>query len=137
MTDLLSIAECEGIEVFELELPERIKGLYYDNSIVINKSIETYKERKCILAEELGHYFTSVGDILNLKIESNRKQETRARNWAIKKLIPFEELVYAHQQGYTSIYELAEYFDVIEDFMKEAILYYQSKCKGGMQWKAL
>ena len=129
MTSLLDIAEFEGIEVHEIELPERIKGLYYDNSIVINKRLKTNKERKCVLGEELGHYFTSVGDILNLKIESNRKQEIRARNWAFQKLVPFDELILAHQQGYVNVYELAEYFDVTEDFMKEAILFYQRKYK--------
>ena len=129
MTDLLAIAEYEGIEIHEIELPERIKGLYYDNSIVINKRLLTNKERKCVLAEELGHFFTSIGDILNLKIESNKKQEIRARNWAIQKLVPFDELILAHQQGYVSVYELAEYFDVTEDFMKEAILFYQRKYK--------
>lgn len=129
MTNLLTIAECEGIEVFEFELPERIKGLYYENSIVINKKLKTNKERKCVLAEELGHYFTSVGDILNLKIESNRKQEIRAKNWAIQKLVPFDELVLAFQEGYTNVYELSEYFDVTEDFMKESILFYQRKYK--------
>lgn len=127
MTSLLEIAEYEGIEVHEIELPESIKGLYYENSIALNKRLKTNKERKCVLAEELGHYFTSVGDILNLKIGSNRKQEIRAKNWAIQKLVPFDELVYAHQQGYASVYELAEYFDVTEDFMKEAVLFYQRK----------
>ncbi len=129
MTNLLNIAEYEEVEIHEIELPERIKGLYYDNSIVINSRLKTNKERKCVLAEELGHYFTSVGDILNLKIESNRKQEIRARNWAIQKLVPFDELILAHQQGYVNVYELAEYFDVTEDFMKEAILFYQRKYK--------
>lgn len=129
MTSLLDIAEFEGIEVHEIELPERIKGLYYDNSIVINKRLKTNKERKCVLGEELGHYFTSVGDILNLNIESNRKQEIRARNWAIQRLVPFDELVHAYQQGYVNVYELAERFDVTEDFMKEAILFYQRKYK--------
>lgn len=129
MTSLLEIAEYEGIEVHEIDLPERIKGLYYENSIAINKRLKTNKERKCILAEELGHFYTSVGDILNLKIESNRKQEIRARNWAIQKLVPFDKLIFAHQQGYVSVYELAEYFDVTEDFMKESILFYQKKYK--------
>ena len=129
MTDLLAIAEYEGIKIHEIDLPERIKGLYYDKSIAINKRLKTNKERKCVLGEELGHYFTSVGDILNLKIESNKKQEIRARNWAIQKLVPFDELILAHQQGYVSVYELAERFDVTEDFMKEAILFYQRKYK--------
>ena len=130
MTSLLTLAECEGIKIYEMELPENIKGLYYENSIAISKRLQTNTERKCILAEELGHYFTSIGDILNLKIESNRKQEIRARNWAIQKLVPFDDLVLAFQKGYESVYELAEYLDVTEDFMKEALLFYQKRIRG-------
>lgn len=36
MTSLLEVAEYEGIEIHEIDLPERIKGLYYDKSIAIN-----------------------------------------------------------------------------------------------------
>ena len=43
----------------------RIKGLYCDGYIAINKDIETETERACILAEELGHYYTSSGDIID------------------------------------------------------------------------
>jgi len=130
MTSLLDIAEFERIDIYEIELPETIKGLYYENSIAINKGLRTNKEKNCILAEELGHYFTTIGDILNLKIESNRKQEIRARNWAIQKLVPFDDLVLAFQKGYESVYELAEYLDVTEDFMKEALLFYQKRIRG-------
>jgi Zn-dependent peptidase ImmA (M78 family) len=126
-SELIKLLYNDELEIVELPMSTAIKGLYADNIIAINKNINTTAERICVLAEELGHYFTSVGDILNLKIESNRKQEIRAKNWAIQKLVPFDELVYAHQQGYVNVYELAEYFDVTEDFMKEAVLFYQRK----------
>ena len=109
-------------------MPQRIKGIYYEKSIVINKRLECNKEKKCI-AEELGHYFTTIGDILNLEIKSNKKQGNKSKNWAFKKLVPFDELVSAFQSGYVNVYELAEYFDVTEDFMKESILFYQRKYK--------
>ncbi len=127
MTNLLALAEEEGIEVNEYELPERIRGLYFENSIAINKKIKTEKEKRCVLAEELGHFYFTIGDILDLKIESNRKQEIRARNWAINKLTPFEKVLEAYELGHKTPYEMAEYLDVTEDFMKEAILYYQKK----------
>ena len=35
--------------------------------------IET--EKACVLAEELGHHYTTVGDIIDQKESENRKQE--------------------------------------------------------------
>jgi Zn-dependent peptidase ImmA (M78 family) len=62
-----------------------------------------------------------------MKIESNRKQEQRARAWAFNTLAPFDKIIEAYEKGYVSTYEMAEYLNVTEDFLKEAILYYQNK----------
>jgi len=121
------MAKEEGIEICEIKLPCGLKGLYYNGIIALNKSMGTNAEKRCVLAEELGHYFNTVGDILNMKIETNKKQEIRARNWAIEKLVPFDKLLEAYSNGYTSIYELANFLEVTEDFMKETILHYQDK----------
>lgn len=56
-----------------------LKGLYYNGTIGIDKNIETDKEKACVLAEELGHYHTSSGNILDQGDVFNRKQELRAR----------------------------------------------------------
>ena len=55
----------------------RIKG----NRIAIRQDIDTEKEKACVLAEELGHYYTSVGNILDMTVPENRKQERQARLW--------------------------------------------------------
>lgn len=39
-------------------------------------------EKYEILSEELGHFFTSYGDITNLSDIGNIKQENRARRWS-------------------------------------------------------
>ena len=39
------------------------------------------------LAEELGHHYTTVGDILDQTNVSNRKQERLARVWAYNRRI--------------------------------------------------
>lgn len=58
---------------------ENIKGLYCDGTIAINSNIETDAEKSCVLAEELGHYYTSYGNIIEQSNVSNRKQEYHAR----------------------------------------------------------
>lgn len=125
--DLICEANSENIEVYEINFPKGIKGLYCDGYISINKKIETTKEKKCVLAEELGHYHTSVGNIIDMKNIINRKQELVARKWGYEKLIPLKLLVQATFKSCTSLYELAERLDVTEEFLKEALQYYNNK----------
>lgn len=42
---------------------ENLKGLYINGNIAINTSVDNNPEKTCVLAEELGHYHTTVGDI--------------------------------------------------------------------------
>lgn len=80
---LLKEIERHKIETYEKPMPQKLKGLYYDNVVLINQNIAS-TEKTCILAEELGHYHTTTGDILNQNRLSNRKQEKLARTWAYK-----------------------------------------------------
>ena len=126
---LLSNAEKEDITIDETShfSGTRIKGLYCDGYIAINKDIETETERACILAEELGHYYTSSGDIIDQSNVSNRKQEYRARFWAYEKLVSLHGIISAYESGCRSAFEMSEYLDVTEDFFREAMESYRSK----------
>lgn len=117
----------QEIEVFEKKMPSKLKGLYGDNVILINKNIPTTIEKACILAEELGHHFTSIGNILDQKKIENIKQEKRARNWAYEKLVPLKSIIKAHRLGIQNRFELADYMDVTEEFLDSALKRYQEK----------
>lgn len=112
---------------------ESIKGLYCDGSIAINSNIETCVERACILAEELGHYHTSSGVILDLDRMSNQKQERAARLWAYDSMITIEKLILAKEAGCSNRYEIAEHLNVTESFLQEAIDCYHSRYGLGFQ----
>lgn len=101
----------------------RIKG----NRVAIRKDIETTAEKSCILAEELGHYYTSTGDILDLTVAENRKQERRARIWAYNKQIGLKGLINAYEHGCRNRHEIAEYLEVTESFLQEAVDCYHEK----------
>lgn len=123
---LLEEAWNEGLIVKEKPLKYnngRIKG----NRVAIRQDIETSNEKACVLAEELGHHYTSVGNILDLKIASNRKQERQARLWAYDKQIGLNGLIRAYEHGCKNRYEIAEYLEVTEQFLEEAILEYREK----------
>ncbi|WP_339195171.1 ImmA/IrrE family metallo-endopeptidase [Aeribacillus sp. FSL W8-0870] len=125
--NLLREAQQHGIDTYEKPMTPTIKGLYSDKVIWINKNIPTNDEKACILAEELGHYHTSSGNILDQSKISNRKQELRARTWAYERLVPLQKIVQAHKSGVRNRYELAEYLGITEDFLVAAIKRYKEK----------
>lgn len=102
----------------------RIKG----NRIAIRQDIETTAQKTCVLAEELGHYYTSVGNILDQTDEQNRKQEFRARMWAYNEMVGLMGIVRAFHHGCRSTYEVAEYLEVTEEFLNDALNAYRDKC---------
>ena len=75
------------------------------------------------LAHELGHCISGAFYNEYSTLDIRRKHERRADKWAIKKLIPKDELKDACKHC-TNRYELSEYFGVTEDFMQKALDYY-------------
>ena len=98
-----------------------------DGNVALSDRLETSAEKACILAEELGHHHTSVGNILDQTLLDNKKQELKARIWAYQRLIDLEMLVDAYEHGYRDFHEVAEYLEVTEEVLREAIDFYRSK----------
>ena len=102
-------------------------GRIFNNKIAIRQDIPTETEKSCVLAEELGHYFTSAGNILDQTDIVNRKQEYRARLYGYNLQIGLRGIISAHTAGCRNLYEMADYLDVTEEYLKEALDCYQSK----------
>lgn len=118
----------DGINVITHEFRnQRISGLYCDGTIGINKSINTSSGKACVLAEELGHHYTSVGNIIDMTDLQNRKQERQARLWGYNKLIGLTGIIKAFQAGCQSRHEMAELLDVTEEYLQECIECYRDK----------
>lgn len=125
--ELLDKVEEEGIELYENNCIGKMKGLYVDDTITLNSNLSNNTERRCVLAEELGHYYTSYGDIIDQSKIGNKQQERRARAWAYKKLVGIVKLVNAYKAGVRNRFELAGYLNVTEKFIDEALNYYKGK----------
>jgi len=80
-----------------------------------------------VLAEELGHYYTSTGNILDQTNVSNCKQERKARLWAYDKMIGLSGIIQGYRQHCQNRYELAECLGVSEEFLQEALNCYKEK----------
>lgn len=123
---LLNTADQAGLTVKEKPLSES-DGLIKGNRIAIRKDIPTQAEKSCVLAEELGHYFTSAGNILDQTDTVNRRQEYRARLYGYNLQIGLRGIISAHTAGCRNLYEMADYLDITEEYLKEALNCYQSK----------
>ena len=100
----------------------RIRG----NRIAIKKDI-SLRQKACVLAEELGHYHTTVGDILDQTDVSNRKQERTARLWAYNKQIGLSGLVHCFEARCQNTHEMADHLGVTEAFLQDALECYRQK----------
>ena len=112
-------------------LPETMKGFYTHTTnnekvILLRKDLNTSAEFACTLVEEVAHHYITAGDITDQSKIENRKQEYKARRWAVKKLIRIEDLVEAHKTGITSRFELADYLNVTEEFLDMALDHFKS-----------
>ena len=118
----------DGIDVISHNFrSQKIKGLYCDGTIGISQALDTSAEKTCVLAEELGHHHTSVGDIIDMNDVRNRKQERQARLWGYNKLIGLTGIINAFRAGCQSRHEMAELLDVTEEYLQECIDCYRGK----------
>ena len=95
---LLTAADQEGLLVKEQPLTGH-DGLIRGSRIAIRKDIETQAEKSCVLAEEIGHYRTSSGNILDQNKVESRKQEYRARLYGYNLKIGLAGLISAYEAG--------------------------------------
>ena len=105
----------------------QLKGLYCDSIVAIGNTTTSNAERACVLAEELGHHYTAVGDILDQSTTANRRQEMRGRIVAYNKLVGLRGIIDAYLHHCQSLSETAEYLGVTEEFLNDSLTYYTNK----------
>lgn len=119
--NLLEKTNAEGVSVVEIDLgTDTPCGKCIGDTIFINNRVTT-NEKKCVLAEELGHYHLTIGDITDLKSINNRKQELKARRYGYKLLIEPDDIVHTMKQGCSNKYELSDFLNISEEFFEELI----------------
>lgn len=126
--NLLDECVANGIYVIErANFKSGADGLINGDVIGLNKKMRTTKERACVLAEELGHYYTTVGDILDQRAPSARKQEFRSRAWSYNRLVGLNGIIDSYKHKCQSLSDVAEFLDITEKFLLEALEYYKGK----------
>lgn len=98
------------------------KGEY---AIVLDPNkIESSADENTKLAHELGHCLYGGFYSSTTPLYTREKHEYKANVWAVKFLVPWDELHEAVHNGITEPWELAEYFSVTEAFINLALEYY-------------
>lgn len=132
LTELYCDLFNSGVLMFDYRLPfsdaaiieiDGCYGLFIDTS-----QITSIAEELVTIAHEAGHIFTGSTYKLASPYSVIQKHENTANKWAIKKLLPFDEMKRAMDNGLTTKYELADFFEVTEDFVQMAFDYYTGPC---------
>ena len=136
---LIQIAQDENITIDYTDyLPYNLEGLHINlegigHIISILHRVKNDKDKYIeILGEELGHYFTSVGDNL-IKVDSYRdylkicKTEKKALDWSVNVIIKNSDLERAFKNNCASYYDVAEFLNVPEKLVREKFKYLASK----------
>jgi hypothetical protein len=102
-------------------MPKSLDGIYYDDNIRLNANNDYYKN-VAVLAEEIGHYYTSSGHITNYRDINNMRQEIRARRVGIKLVLPLENLIDCYEKGHWGdLYAMCLHLEIDRSYFEEAI----------------
>ena len=96
--EMKTAAQEAGLVVKEKPL-QSSNGRINGNKIAILKDLPSSVHKKCVLLEEVGHYATSMGNILD-QSDAKPQAERQACRWAYNRLIGLDDIVRAYPVRY-------------------------------------
>lgn len=125
----------------EIENSDDIELFYYGTgkpSVIIEQDqyygifidlerIKTLAEEVVCLSHEVAHAQTGTTHSVYSPLQLVSKNEYKANKLSVHRLIPFGDLQEAFSQGIIEKWELAEYFEVTEDFIETALQIYRNE----------
>lgn len=109
------------------DMPEGSGGFIYNYDIFLNGNEDLKTKRLETLAEEIGHYETTAGNIVHQCTAAERHDEHTARVWGWTHLISLDGLIYCYENGITTAPDMADFFEVSIEYLWEAIDCYRDK----------
>lgn len=128
LNELYSEAECRRIDVFyfPMQVVTAISAPLNSGYVIgidVDK-LQTIAHETVCLAHELGHCVTDSFYNINSDFDLVSRHEARADAWAFRRLMPRSELQKLLEVGFREVWEIAEYFDVTDEFVHKALVYY-------------
>jgi len=108
-------------------MPIGLSGIYTSfHGILLNANL-TQNEYHSVLAEEIGHYETTAGDIIDLTNVQNKKLEIIARRWGYKKIVTLDDLIECYEKYITTVEEICAHLEIVPDFLEECLVHYRQQ----------
>lgn len=98
-------------------------AVFFDAALV-----KTVPELKACLAHECGHCAMGATHRVASPWDLIERHENKANRWAFEQFLPYLSLQDAIAQGFIEAWQLAEYFDMPQSFIEEAVQYYTQIC---------
>ncbi len=131
LEQLIDDATNLGIVVDEKMLPQdtRLDGLYLhwehiSLTVILLNTHRPMRVQLAVMAEELGHFRTCVGNALDQRAVSAVKTERAGRVDAYRSILPVRKLSAALHSGTCTLWELSQRFGLPERFIHDAFEYY-------------
>ena len=126
---LYDLAKQQNIEVLHYPMPQSgsMSVMLEDGRCFIGMDDSVRDggvQERVHLSHELGHCVTGSFYNIYAAVDHRQRHENRANKWAIQALIPVEALDDAIAEGCTEVWELADRFQVTEDFIRKAVCFY-------------
>lgn len=126
---LYHFAKQQNIEVLQYPMVENgsVSMMLPDGScyIGIDGSVQDGGAQERIhMSHEIGHCVTGSFYNIYAAVDHRQRHENRADKWAIRHLITVDDLDEAVAEGCCELWELADRFDVTEEFIKKAVCLY-------------
>lgn len=96
--------------------------------VVLNSNkLDTFRKLRTAVIHEEGHLRTGTLHAVDSPYETVARCEYRADAEAFRRYLPPEKILSAMQNGYREPWELADYFDLDEAFIRKALLYWTER----------
>ncbi|MGN0974398.1 MAG: ImmA/IrrE family metallo-endopeptidase [Gemmiger sp.] len=119
-----------GVDIADLKLKANVAIAFWDDFLVIDRTkCKTAAQERTVLAHEAGHYLSGAFYRAASPYEVREQAEYKAQAASFERYLPPEAIRAAMRAGYTEPWQLAEYFDLEEDYIKKA-LHYWTECRG-------
>lgn len=133
-TSLYNILEKENIQYVNHSL-KNSNGMiarYQDVTAIVvdEKNAQTTISWNTTVIQELGHYYSGAYYKGTSPLDLVDKMEYKADKKAWEKFFPYEKIKELMRKGYTTVTQLAEYFDVEQPYMARCVNYYYNQYNG-------
>lgn len=128
---LYDIADRENITIIDFKMKNKAIIGKVDKRYCIGlnySKIDSSREEKELLAEELGHYYCNCFYNSSSSLSTIQQKEYRANKWKCLVLVSINELKDAFKKGFNSLYEIADYLNLSEETIQFAYNYYKENC---------